>query len=83
MKFNFPKHLCNRLTIDCKKDANECNKVAVNLISCNFHIVDVVIDNTYKYRADRSDGMNDVQWKVKLSPCKNGSVKRKYQASEQ
>ena len=83
MELNFPEHWGDCFAVDCKEDPNECNDVAVNLISGDFHIVDVVIDNTNKHRPDGANSMYDIQREVELSPCKNGSVKWENQAPEE
>lgn len=52
MELNLPKHGCDGFSIDSKEDSNKSNDVSIDLISGDFHIVDIIIDNTYKNRAN-------------------------------
>ena len=68
MEFYLPEHRSDWLSIDCKENSNKSNDVSINLISCNFHIVDVIIDYAYENRADWADSVNNVKRKIELCP---------------
>ncbi len=83
MELNFPEHWGDCFAVNCEKDTDEGNYIAVDLISGDFHIVDVVIDDANEDGPDRADGMNDVKRKIELGPCEDGCVERENQAPEE
>ena len=74
MELHFPEHGSDCFSINCEENSNEGYDVAVDLVSGDFHIVDVVINDAYEDRPDWADSMYDVKREVELSPCKDGSV---------
>lgn len=83
MELNLPKHGCDGFSIDSKEDSNKSNDVSIDLISGDFHIVDIIIDNTYKNRANWADSVYDVKREIKLWPCEYGSVECEDKTSEE
>lgn len=61
MELYFPKHRSYKFSINSKEDSNKSNNIAINLISSNFHIINIVINNTYKDRTNRANSMNNIQ----------------------
>ncbi len=60
MELNLPEHWGYGFTIDREEDTYEGDDISVDLISSDFHVIDIIVDDTYEYWPYGADCVHDI-----------------------